>query len=74
MDQGASDPVIEQIGIFPPGSEQRVGRRLSRRFCPALFLVQFLKQQGRGSGHSVIDRREMPIVDGGLDRAFDNFW
>jgi hypothetical protein len=55
--------LIEHTGIFPPGTEYRVGRRLGSCRCrQRFFLVNLPKEQTGGFGHRVIDRRKPAAV------------
>jgi hypothetical protein len=63
--------LIEQIGIFPPGSQQRIGRRLGNWFRLRLLLVEPLNQQGCRYRHGLVQRSESAALHGGLDRALE---
>jgi hypothetical protein len=68
---GVLNNLIEQIGIFPPGPEQRVGRRLGHRGRRRRLRLRNLpKEQACGFGHRVIDRCEPAAMYDRFNRAF----
>jgi hypothetical protein len=69
---GVGNDLVQFVGGIPHRAEQRVGLDFAVAWRGGLrVLLKLLEQQAGGFGHRVIDRREMPAMDGGLDRAFD---